>query len=227
MVKLFIRIVSILLVSILMVISVCSVQNNTPVYKSNADGGKKIALTFDDGPHPSKTKNILDILDKYDVKATFFVIGVNVKNYCSSFKDILERGHEIGNHTYNHKALNSNVKEIISEEISKTEEEIRKNGGQSTNLIRPPCGLYNEKLIKLAMQNDYKIVLWNIDTNDWAHAKSEEMTKNVLNKVKGGDIILFHDYISGISNTADALDEIIPKLIEQGYEFVTVTELLQ
>lgn len=200
---------------------------NTPVYSSNLQEGKRIALTFDDGPHPRNTPKILDILDKYGIKATFFLIGVNAKNYPEALKMVIDKGHEIGNHTYSHKPLKSKSKDEIYKEIMDTEREIAKSGSFSTSLIRPPCGLYDNTLVEIAIENDYKIVLWNIDTKDWAHTSSSDIFAKVVNNVRGGDIVLFHDYISGENNTVEALNLIIPKLISLGYEFVTVSELLQ
>lgn len=212
-------------ICILMTHIICA--NEGPVFKFKNNEDKKIALTFDDGPHPVITKKILDILDKYGVKATFFVVGVNVKNYPSAFECIVERGHEIGNHTYSHSVLNKRPKEMISKEIDMTEERISSASKKRSGLIRPPCGEYDETLVKIALENDYKIVLWNIDTKDWAHVSKKSIIDNVMDNVNGGDIILFHDYISGKNNTIEALDYLIPKLISDGYEFVSVSELLQ
>ena len=197
------------------------------VYNSNVHAGKKIALTFDDGPHPKITPKILDILDKYSVKATFFVIGVNVKNYPNQLKNILERGHEIGNHTYSHRILKSMPKGEIEKEIFDTQKEISLIYDYNPTLIRPPCGLYDESLEMIARDLKSKIVLWAIDTHDWAHTSTSNMVKNVLKNIKDGDIILFHDYVSGEYNTPSALEILIPILLERGYEFVTVSELLQ
>ena len=199
---------------------------NDMVYSSSVSDTNKIAITFDDGPHPRNTKRILDILEKYQVKATFFVIGINVKNYPETLSKVIENGHEIGNHTYSHQILKNKEKDVICKEIIDTEKEISKRN-TTTKILRPPCGLYDSNLIDFAKQNGYKIVLWNIDTNDWAHTSESDMISHVMSSVKGGDIILFHDYISGENNTPDALDVIIPRLQAQGYEFVTVSELLQ
>lgn len=203
-----------------------SLSANIPVYNSNNKENKKIALTFDDGPHPRNTPKILDILERNEVKATFFVIGINAKNYPETLSMVVDKGHEIGNHTYSHQVLKSKNKEEIYKEIIDTEKEISKEN-VCTKLIRPPCGLYDKNLIDIALENEYKIVLWNIDTNDWMHMSQANIVSEVISKIKGGDIILFHDYISGENNTPDALQVIIPKLKSMGYEFVTVTELLQ
>ena len=198
-----------------------------PVYNSNAKVNKKIALTFDDGPHPKQTGKIADLLNLYDVKATFFVIGVNAHNYPSALKKVIESGHEIGNHTFSHNILKSMPRIKIEEEIFNTEKEIQNETNERSLLIRPPCGLYSDTLIEIAKDENYKIILWTIDTHDWKHASTDSIVNNILNNIKNGDIILFHDYISGETNTLNALKKVIPKLKAMGYEFVTVSELLQ
>ena len=200
---------------------------NKYVYSCKKGEDKKIALTFDDGPHPKKTKKIIDVLEKYGVTATFCVVGVNVKNYSSGMKEIIDRGYEIGNHTFSHRVLKNSDSTSLEHELLLTEHEIKKLGGEVSNLIRPPCGLYDDSLLDFSRKNGYKIVLWNIDTKDWEHTSKGDIAKIVESEVKGGDIILFHDYISGKSNTAEALDILIPKLLDLGYEFVSVSELLQ
>ena len=204
-----------------------SYAQNKQVYSCKNGEEKKIALTFDDGPHPKRTKKIIDVLKKYGVTATFFVVGVNVKNYGDGMKEIIENGFEIGNHTFSHSILKNYKAREIENEFLSTEEEIKKLGGAVSNLIRPPCGIYDEQLLEFSRENGYKIVLWNIDTKDWEHASKDKITQTVISNVKGGDIILFHDYISGKGNTVEALDELIPKLLDLGYEFVSVSELLQ
>ncbi len=197
------------------------------VYSSNVNAGKRIALTFDDGPHPKITPEILKILEKYDVKATFFVIGINAKNYPSQLKQIVENGHEIGNHTFSHNILKSMPKEKIEKEIIDTEKQVQSLVECPLNLLRPPCGLYDETLVQIAREKGLKIVLWAVDTHDWTHKSTENIAKSVIKNSKDGDIILFHDYVSGEYNTPKALEIIIPVLLKMGYEFVTVSELLQ
>ena len=208
-------------------ICVMAQSEKKPVYSSNSREKGKIALTFDDGPHPRNTPEILEVLDTHGVKATFFVIGVNAKNYPKALSMMVNGGHEIGNHTYSHSIMKDKTREQVNCEIVNAEKEIERSSGKNTVLLRPPCGLYDKNTVRAAMEREYKIVLWNIDTHDWAHATTEEIISTVVNNVKGGDIILFHDYISGKSNTAEALKTIIPELKKIGYEFVTVSELLQ
>ena len=197
------------------------------VYSSNVNAGKQIALTFDDGPHPRITPQILEILDEYGIKATFFVIGVNSKNYPNQLKQIVDGGHEIGNHTYSHKILKSMSKEEIEKEILDTEIQVEKITNITPNLLRPPCGIYDETLIEIAQEKDLKVVLWTVDSHDWSHRTVANIVQNVTKNASNGDILLFHDYVSGEYNTPNALRKIIPLLIKQGYEFVTVSELLQ
>lgn len=198
-----------------------------PVYHCNRNNSNRIAITFDDGPHPKHTPEILDILEENNVKATFFLIGQNVKNYPDCAKRILRDGHEVGNHTYSHRVLKSLTREKIEKEITEMENQLSKIANYHPKLIRPPCGMYNDALVKTADETGYKIILWSIDTKDWAHSSTESIVSNVVTNVRGGDIILFHDYISGEDGTPDALKVIIPKLKSMGYEFVTVSELLQ
>ena len=202
-------------------------EGNRAVYSSNSKEKKKIALTFDDGPHPKNTPKILSILEENGVKATFFVIGVNAKNYPEALSLVSEKGHEIGNHTYSHGIVRGKPLKSVAREVIDAEDEIKNQTGISTNLLRPPCGLYDDTTVSFAQENGYKIVLWNIDTLDWAHSSVSDIVSTVTGGVKGGDIILFHDYISGENNTFEALKQIIPMLKSRGYEFVTVSELLQ
>lgn len=187
---------------------------------------KMIALTFDDGPHPRYTPEILDILAEYDIKATFFTIGQNVELYSDLVKAEYESGHEIGNHTYSHSNMKTLTEDKMYSEINDAETAVYENIEYRTTLLRPPGGLFGDTLCKVAAENDYTIICWSVDTLDWAHTPSDKIVENVLSSVKGGDIILFHDYVSGESPTIEALKIIIPTLLDEGYQFVTVSELI-
>ena len=196
------------------------------VYSHRENDKMMIALTFDDGPHPKYTPQILGILAKYKIKATFFTVGENVALYPEAVESCIKNGHEIANHTYTHKDLSKDSFEDICREIRDTEKVLYESFEVRPKLLRPPGGLYNRSVILASDKLDYTLVLWNIDTKDWAHTPSDTIVKNVLTNVKAGDIILMHDYISKDSPTPAALDEIIPALIKKGYNFVTVSELL-
>lgn len=210
----------------MLLFTISSVKASDIIYSCQSNK-KNIALTFDDGPHPVHTPEILDILAEYGVKATFFVIGENASWYGELVKTEYENGHEIGNHTYSH---HMNLKKLsydgICAEIANAENEIYENIEYRTRLLRPPGGIYSDTLLRAAADNDYDIICWSVDTRDWAHTPTEEIVRNVMSSVKEGDIILFHDYVSGESPTPDALRQIIPQLLDEGYNFVTVSELI-
>ncbi len=197
------------------------------VYRKSLGSSKKVALTFDDGPHPRLTPRILEILEEYGIKATFFVIGQNVENYPEAMELLASSGCEIGNHTYSHKNIRAMSEGQIESEVLKCNRILFENFGVLPNVMRPPQGAYNTALQRVSNSVGCDIILWNIDTRDWAHTPPVEISKKVLRSVGGGDIILMHDYVAGESPTCDALRLIIPELLERGYQFVTVSELIK
>lgn len=196
------------------------------VYFNNKNNQMKIALTFDDGPHPRYTPQILDILDKYGVKATFFVIGENAKYYSDALIQTASRGHEIANHTYSHITLSGSNLYRLKSEIETCEAEIFKFTEYMTKLFRPPEGTICSELTSIADNMDYTVILWNLDTRDWAHTPPDKIAQNVITNIKPGDVILMHDFIGRNSPTPKALEIFIPVLLEKGYKFVTVSELI-
>jgi peptidoglycan/xylan/chitin deacetylase (PgdA/CDA1 family) len=204
-----------------------SAQADQPVIRSGNPNSMKIALTFDDGPHPYKTDAVLDILARYGIRATFFVVGENVSYYPEPLKRAVALGHEIGNHTYHHTLLSKSCEQSTAEEIEKTEEIIFRTAGYRTKLFRPPEGAYSECSLNVVKSKDYRVILWTVDSRDWENTSAETMVTNALNNVKGGSILLFHDYMGKRSNTLEAIEILIPKLLSRGYKFVTVSELLE
>ncbi len=196
------------------------------VYRNNSGTGKRVALTFDDGPHPRYTEKILDILEEYGVTATFFIIGVNAENYPDSLDKIIGSGCEIGNHTYSHPQIDKITADELYTEMKKCEDVLYEKTGQKPKLFRPPQGKIPSNLLNVSEKMGYSVVLWSIDTLDWSHNPSGNISATVMRQLKGGDIILMHDYISGINTTCDALRLFIPKMLSEGYEFVTVSELI-
>ena len=186
----------------------------------------KIALTFDDGPHRCYTPEILDVLDGYGVKATFFVIGENCRENLGIVRRELDSGHEIGNHTYSHPHLTNITAEKLFGEIVCTENILFEVGEYRPKLFRPPEGVYSLTVSGTLERLDYIPILWTVDTTDWKHPSAEKIAKTVTDNVKPGSIILCHDYVSGKSNTAAAMRLFIPELLKRGYVFVTVSELL-
>ncbi len=214
----------------IIILSISILQTNVSakiVFSAKSDSRNMIALTFDDGPHPGRTPEILDILDKYGIKATFFLVGQNIDYYPKTAKSIIDRGHEIGNHTYSHKTLDKCDKKEIELELSKFNSSLSAISDYTPTLMRPPCGSVSETLKSTTAATNTDIILWSIDTRDWAHTDYRTIADNVINNAESGDIILMHDYISGNSPTPKALNIIIPKLLEKGFTFVTVSELLK
>lgn len=197
----------------------------TVYYRSNTEE-KLVALTFDDGPHKYRTDEILDLLEKEEIKATFFVVGIMAKEYPEVIKRTLALGHEIGNHTYNHSKLKSLTTEKLKDELVKTEEVLYEICEYRPKLFRPPEGWCSQSIASAAHELDYDVILWNIDTLDWAHNDTNKICKCISDGISPGSIILFHDYVSGNASTLDALKIIIPKLKSEGYRFVTVSELI-
>lgn len=188
---------------------------------------KVVALTFDDGPHPKETDQILDVLDEYKVKGTFFIAGKHAKWYKDPLVRASKEGHEIGNHTFNHHDISSLSDTQLEKEIIECEEAIKEVTGKRTTLFRPPFGSFKkENLIDIAKKNGYKVVLWTgFDAKDWKNPSAESIAKNIRDNVKNGDIILLHDY--GTPNTVEALKILIPQMQNDGYKFTTVSELIK
>lgn len=179
---------------------------------------KMIALTFDDGPNYNTSK-VIDVLNKYDIKATFFVLGSRAINNKDILKKMADSGMEIGNHTYNHLLLTKYDENKIRSEIEDTSEVIYSATKKRPKLLRPSYGSVNNKIKKVA---NMPIIIWDIDTLDWKYHNSRRISSRVINKVKDGDIVLMHDIYSA---TANALEIIIPSLKSKGYTFVTVSDL--
>ena len=186
----------------------------------------KIALTFDDGPHPRYTPIILDILEEFGIKATFFIVGVNAEYYPDTLQMITEKGHEIGNHTYTHPHVSGLNSETLQNEVEKCESSIYSLTDLKTKLFRPPEGMIDADVRTVLRSLDYKVILWDIDTRDWANTPPEKISKYVIDNIASGDIILMHDYVAHNSPTPDALRMFLPVLLEKGYNFVVISELI-
>ena len=157
---------------------------------------RSIALTFDDGPHPKETNQVLDVLNKYNVKGTFFIAGKHANWYPNPLVRASKEGHEIGNHTFNHPDITNLTNAQLEEEILKCEEILIKLTGKKPTLFRPPYGSYKQdELASIAKKLNYKIVLWTtVDARDWQNPAAEVIANKIINNAKNGDIILLHDY---------------------------------
>lgn len=180
---------------------------------------KRIALTFDDGPNRTSTVQILETLEKYDVKATFFVIGKNVEKYPDIVKVAVDQGHEIASHSWSHKNLTKLNSAQLHAEMDQASTAIFKATGQYPTSYRPPYGAMNDLVRNEITLNP---ILWNIDTLDWQHKSPAKTLAIVKENAKDGGIILMHDIHQP---SADAVESVIQYLLEEDYELVTISEL--
>jgi peptidoglycan-N-acetylglucosamine deacetylase len=192
------------------------------IVKSGSPEKKVVALTFDDGPHPRVTPQLLDVLKEHQVKATFFVLGNQVKMYGSVLPRILQEGHEIGNHTFSHRFLRGMSNENINKELKETQDLIEKASGFRPHLFRPPYGAYRPNTKLLFQEHGLHVVLWSVDPEDWRKRSKDSILNTVTNKVQPGSIVVLHDIYK---STVDALPEVITTLRSNGYEFATVSQL--
>ncbi len=187
---------------------------------------KVIALTFDDGPWPESTKQVLDILKSNNIKGTFFVVGQNLKNYPELGKEIVAQGHVIANHTWHHWYHFFN-QQAAAFEIDRTTDLIYQVTGVKTTLFRPPGGMMHNGLVGYAKGQKYTVVMWSADSIDYKLPAVPKLINNVIKDSRPGGIVLMHDGGGNRSRTVQALPEIISNFRKQGYRFVTVPELLE
>ncbi|MEH2377882.1 MAG: polysaccharide deacetylase family protein [Nostoc sp.] len=201
----------------------------TIVYQAKLKANEKvIALSFDDGPGPKNTAQILEILKKNQIKATFFMIGEMVKYFPKVAKQVAADGHVIGNHTWHHWYFQMDGATAASE-IDRTAEIIYKTTGEKTTLFRPPGGFLNNGLAQYAKNKKYAVMMWSEESGD-AERRSPQvpmLVKNVLKYAKPGAIVLLHDGGGNRSKSVKALPEMIAGLKAQGYRFVTIPQLLE
>lgn len=177
---------------------------------------KAVYLTFDDGPIPGITPWVLDLLDKYDIKATFFLVGDNIRKHPEEFKMILERGHRVGNHTYNH------IRGFEYKAVDYLANTEKANEMIQSDLFRPPHGHMGMKQY-YALREKYKIVMWDLVTRDYSkHLNGPQVFTKVKKYVRNGSIITFHDSFKAERNMKYALPRSIEWLKEQGYTFKTL-----
>jgi peptidoglycan/xylan/chitin deacetylase (PgdA/CDA1 family) len=181
-----------------------------------------VALTFDDGPHPTKTTQILDTLKRERIPGTFFLIGKIVPEQPALVKRIRDEGHEIGNHTYNHANLKNLGPSAVASELRKTQEAILQACGYRPKLFRPPFGALDLKTMATLANEGLTAVFWSIDTEDWKVSFPHEIMEEVLANLSNGSIILLHDHSP---HTAEILPSLIAEIRGRGYGFATVSQL--
>lgn len=193
-----------------------------PVYSVETQE-KKVAVTFNCAWEAEDIPEIISLLEKYEAKATFFILGQWAKENPSAVKMIAEAGHEIGTHSNTHPDMAKISVEKIREELLRSCEHIEKACGIKPELFRAPSGSYSGELIKTASEMGFMTIQWDVDSRDWKNKTAAEMVESVTKNVRKGSIILFH---SGKENTLKALPQILEILKNGGYEFVKVSDLI-
>jgi len=193
-----------------------------PIYRVETNE-KKVAISFDAAWGADITPKLLEILKKYNVKTTFFLVEFWMDKYPEMTRRIAQEGHEIGNHSATHPNMGSLSKKDIIREITVTHNKIKELTGQNANLFRPPFGDYSNTLINTCNELGYHVIQWDVDSLDWKDLSASAIYDRVISQVKPGSIVLFHN--NG-KYTAEALEPIIKELHRQDYKIVPISELL-
>ena len=218
----FILGLSVTFISLFDSITTYNSNGKKPIYyvKTNE---KKIAITIDTTWGEDNVKEMLDVFDKYNVKATFFVIGKWMDQYKDEAMEISKRGHELGNHSDYHKDFTKIPKNDIIKEITDCDSKIKEVTGNTPKLLRAPKGAYNDLVVNTAEETGHYLIQWDVDSIDWKNVGLEEEYKRVRSRCKEGSILLFH---TGTKYTVKNLDRLIGELTKEGYQFVTVSDLI-
>ena len=183
-----------------------------------------VAMTFDDGPHPSLTPKLLDILKERNIKCTFFLIGQNMKAYPQIVRRIIAEGHEIGAHTYTHCSLTSRSDAQIRSELQRSEEVLMAAANYRPQLVRPPYGAINTRIKQLMFSEfGYSTIMWSVDPQDWRRPGVSVVTSRLVSGARPGAIMLAHDIHPP---TTQAVPAMFDQLLAKGYQFVTVSQLM-
>ncbi|MCC5891121.1 polysaccharide deacetylase family protein [Exiguobacterium sp.] len=185
--------------------------------------GKYVALTFDDGPHPTVTPKVLEALEAYDARATFFMLGSQIEFYPDVAKAVASAGHELANHTEHHPNLAQLPLDGIEAELESVDQRIEQLVGERAKLVRPPYGAKNEEVERVIEMRGQTLALWTVDSLDWSHRNPSEMHKLIVDGVHPSAVVLMHDIHA---STAEGLPRVLATLEREGYEFVTMSELL-
>lgn len=193
-------------------------------YSSAKVQQKVLAMTFDDGPHPSLTPKLLDILKQRNIKCTFFLIGEQIKMYPNIVRRMIAEGHEIANHTFTHCSLTSRSDEQIRSELKKSEDALYEVAGVRPHLVRPPYGAINQRIKDLMFAEfGYSTIMWSVDPQDWRRPGVSVVTNRLVSGAHPGAIMLAHDIHPP---TIQAVPAMFDQLLAQGYQFVTVSQLI-
>jgi peptidoglycan/xylan/chitin deacetylase (PgdA/CDA1 family) len=191
---------------------------------------REIAITFDDGPHQQHTPQLLKVLDRYNIQASFFLLGCYVDRHPEVAREICDRKHWIGIHGYQHISFPKLKPQEFKQSLEDTQNAIAKAGNLNSNLIRdvrPPNGIFTPKTLKLLKQWEYRPVMWSVVPEDWVRPGITTVVDRVVGQTGNGSIIVLHDGYCGGEDVAASAAKIIPLLLDKGYNFVTVDRLWQ
>ncbi len=203
-------------------VSAATEPRDIPIYSVETKE-KKVAISFDAAWGNEQTPELLDILDRYKVKATFFLVGQWVDNFPDSVKQIAEKGHDVENHSNTHAHMPELSLEGMAEEIKSCNDKIEAITGRCPSLFRPPYGDYNNDVVASVKNQGMYCIQWDVDSLDWKDLSAAEITERITSKIQSGSIVLLHN---GAKNTPAALPSIIEGIRAQGYELVPISELV-
>ena len=194
-------------------------------------GAKQIALTFDDGPNDPHTCNLLDVLSKHNVPATFFMIGCYVRQRPDIAREVKDRGHVVANHTFTHPFLTFQPLTNVTNELEQCREALTGAVGEHSNLFRPPWGARRPAVLRMARQLGLEPIMWSVTGYDWDAPSAEYIEKKVMPQVRGGDVILLHDgghkaFGTDRSSTVKAVERLLTLYKAEGFEFVTIPSMM-
>lgn len=194
-------------------------------------GSKQLALTYDDGPNDPHTLRLLEVLARHHVQATFFLIGRYVEQRPDIVRDLVKAGHVVGNHTFTHPLLIFKSERELRTQLDKCDRALTNAVGEHSNLFRPPFGGRRPAVLRVARQRGLEPIMWNVTGYDWNAPSAEHIERKVTRQVRGGDVILLHDgghrdFGADRSYTVTATDRLISRYQAEGYEFVTVPEIM-
>ena len=205
-----------------LIVSVTSKGRLVPIYAVQTDK-KQVAISFDATWGTELTDEILEILETHGITTTFFLAGYWVDKHPDYVVKIADAGHEIGNHSYSHPHMNSLSEQGLHYELQKNQSLIQDLTGQRTTLFRPPFGEYNNQVLSTASALGYHTIQWSVDSLDWKNLTSNQIFERVMEQIKPGSIVLFHNAAPG---TPGAIRRLIPDLLAKGYEILPVSQLL-
>lgn len=225
LIVIFLVIISIIYTGIksnIQIAQVFSYKKELPIYSVETEE-KKLAISFDAAWGDDYTLEILDILDKYNVKSTFFLVGFWVDKYPEHVKEIYNRGHDVGNHSTNHPYMTKLSDDEIEKELNITGNKIEKLIKEKPILFRPPFGDYNDRVINVCKDNGYYVIQWDVDSLDWKEMGVQPVVDRVTRNVRNGSIVLFHNNAKYV---LEYLPIIIERLQREGYEIVPISQLI-